>query len=240
MTDGKPLEASSRIQLQRDALLRDLDTLQRQQLTKHTVLDSNRSWGQAMKDTLKVAKPQLINIMATFMMVVMSMQVYSTKKEQKVIVQKKEEELKVLREKLEELQGLEFAKRLAHVIQEQSETNEAENGVETWSLFSGRRLLKTSSSAKLSSKSKEEEEQLVHRLQLEISARVMDEGSNTNPTSFISKNEIVRSTETVSDEELDETKSLLREFQSNTLTESEDEIVRVEDNKIVKRKKFIL
>mmetsp|Transcript_31557 Transcript_31557/g.45976 ORF Transcript_31557/g.45976 Transcript_31557/m.45976 type:complete len:269 (-) Transcript_31557:1853-2659(-) len=70
-------------QARKAELLRDLQTLQDK---TRQVTNRERSWSEAIRATLKVAKPQLINIFATFACVVISAQMLVLKKEHQALL----------------------------------------------------------------------------------------------------------------------------------------------------------
>ena len=229
-------------------LLLDLDVLQKK--TQHggnVMLNSrssssssdshqvmNRSWPQAVKDTIKVAKPQLINIMATFMMLVMSMQVMTSRRELRKVEQEKEEVEKGLSEvqkMLNQVRSLEFAEGLVHQMHVSMDGGGGgeEDGVSSWSPWSilSRRRRKQSS---MLDRSENVDDTMAECIQKEIFKIV---GA---PMLSSDKNEVV---------EVDPTKLLIDELvkasaPSPESIQSEDEVIRVEDGKVLKRKKFIM
>ena len=221
--ESQAKEAARRIK--REELLMDLDRLQQKAQKGNTAFQGDRSWSDAVRDTVKVAKPELINILATFMMVVMSMQVYASRQENKEVIAAKEvtqKELDDINVKVQKLRSPEFSERLGQRI---SNKLNDQRGTTQSSWFFSKTKNTDSISTNLSS--------------TEMASIIRNEIVN-----------IIGETSVDNDEkQIDQTKMLIDELVASTKTSSsigedktniEEEVVSIEGDKVIKRKRFIL
>ena len=208
--------------LQKEELLRDLERLQKKELDP-TI--GKRSWSDAFNDTLKVARPQLINVGATFMMFVMSMQVVASRREMRSAqedLKNVEDELNGLKLLIGKLRDESFSEKLARIADDRNEMKQ-EEASSSW--FSLRKSTVENERAPV--------QEVASELRKEIIALVGERKSEDGDSSNAG--------------EVDQTKLLIEDIIASTKSDNEgkeaddlEEVVMVEQDKVVKRKKFIM
>mmetsp|Transcript_12938 Transcript_12938/g.19710 ORF Transcript_12938/g.19710 Transcript_12938/m.19710 type:complete len:268 (-) Transcript_12938:225-1028(-) len=223
-------------QARKAELLRDLQALQDK---TRQVTNRDRSWSEAIRATLKVAKPQLINIFATFACVVISAQMLALKKEHQALLAEVDSvtsERDDLKRRVNTICSDGFVDSLSQKCGD-AVHNEGENLSQSssggWFGFGGqRRLQENESIDEIGSISVENQIAFVIRREIKHVFRgVQLENVENNEASIQSVQEAE-----------DEAKMIQELIQNSTGDQGVEkgEVVSVEEGKVVRRKQFVM
>lgn len=244
---SKPTESSQRLAAHRAKeadrrakkaeLLLDLQALQDK---SRQVINRERSWSEAIRATIKVAKPQLINMFATFACVVISAQMLVLRKDHQALQQKMEDvrsERDELKKQANIVCGDEFLKNISvkccNVFSDAEEEKYEDNS--GWFGFGGGRRRQDDDESDGDSAIDDQIASVI-RGELKHVFRLVQLSSGENTDN---NDAIMHELEAAAAE--DEAKMIQELIRSTSSGEVEEgEVVSVEEGKVVRRKKFVM